>query len=166
MPETLEGEIIRYADKIAYVNHDIDDAVRGGVIRISDLPKDAIEILGKTHSARINMLINDVISESIGKNHIRMSKTVEDAMMKLRKYLFDNVYNIGSSAKTEEGKAEQIVKVLFAHFMENPNEVSAVSGSDSFLEKEKKVVDYIAGMTDRYAVYVYKKLFIPKGWNK
>jgi len=86
--------------------------------------------------------------------------------MTLRKYLFENVYNIGSSAKTEEGKAEKIIKILFAHFMENPTEVSNVTLADTLFEREEKIVDYIAGMTDRYAVFVYEKLFIPKGWNK
>lgn len=166
MPKTLEGEIIRYADKIAYINHDIDDAIRGGVIKLSHLPKDAIEILGKTHSARINTLICDVINESEGKAHIKMSDRVEGAMMALRKYLFENVYNIGSTAKTEEGKAQQIIKILFSYFMENSGDVSGVNAADSLLDREKKIVDYIAGMTDRYAVYVYEKLFIPKGWNK
>jgi len=166
MPKTLEGEIIRYADKIAYVNHDIDDAIRGGVIKLSDLPKKSLDILGRTHSERIDTLICDVIAESEGKEHIKMSEKVENAMMTLRKYLFENVYNIGSSAKTEEGKAEKIIKILFAHFMENPTEVSNVTLADTLFEREEKIVDYIAGMTDRYAVFVYEKLFIPKGWNK
>lgn len=166
MPETLEGKIIRFADKIAYINHDIDDAVRGKVIKISDLPRRALELLGKSHSDRIETLILDIINNSVDKNDIIMSKEISDAMYQLRSYMFENVYSVGSSAKTEEGKAENVIKILFSHFMENPAEVPAILPSDSFLDREQKVIDYIAGMTDRYAVYIFEKIYIPKGWNK
>lgn len=165
-PSTLEGQILRFADKIAYINHDIDDAVRGGVIKISDLPQDALETIGFTHSERISTLIHDIISSSEDSDKIIMSKEISDAMYALRGYLFKNVYNINSSAKTEEGKAENVIKILYSHFMKNTNEVANVNPSDSPEEKERKVIDYIACMTDRYAVYVFEKLFIPRGWNK
>ncbi len=166
MPATLEGQILRYADKIAYINHDIDDAVRGGVIKISDLPRHAISLLGKTHSDRIETLILDIIENSMDKDEISMSREVSDAMYALRSYMFENVYNIGSSAKTEEGKAENVIKMLFSHFMSNQREVSTVLPGDSYIEVEQKIIDYIAGMTDRYAGYVFEKLYIPKGWSK
>lgn len=166
LPYTLEGQILRFADKIAYINHDIDDAVRGGVIKVSDLPQDALKALGYTHSERIETLILDIIKSSEHGDKITMSSEVSDAMYALRGYLFQNVYNINSSAKTEEGKAEHLIKILYSHFMKNKNEVASICDDDTKEEAERKVIDYIAGMTDRYAVYVFEKLFIPKGWSK
>jgi len=166
IPYTLEGQILRFADKIAYINHDIDDAIRGGVIKLGDLPQDALKTLGLSHSDRIETLILDIINNSVDSDIIKMSSEISEAMYALRKYLFANVYNINSSAKTEEGKAENVIKILYSHFMNNKCEVSTVSCEDCAEEAERKVIDYIAGMTDRYAVYVFEKLYIPKGWNK
>jgi len=164
---TLEGRIIKYADKIAYINHDIDDALRGGVIKESDIPYEAASILGKSHSDRIDTLIRDIIKESIGKNDIVMSKSVFNAMDVLHEYLFANVYNRGSSAKREEGKAEDVVKELYRYYYSHPDKIDGFREiNDENFTIEKQVTDYIASMTDRYAVHIYSELFIPKSWNR
>lgn len=161
-PFTLEGQIVRIADRIAYINHDIDDALRGGIINQSDLPPAAISLLGDTHSQRIDVMVRDLINSSWKQNEIKRSAKVKIASKSLRTFLFENVY-IGSEGKSEEGKAKRLLKMLFEFFMKNihylPNE---------YLEFEKNhkkaVVDYIAGMTDRYAINLGRKFFIPTPW--
>ncbi len=161
---TPEGEIISLADRIAYINHDIDDAIRGGIIEASALPDECVRVLGATHSRRIDTMVRDIIENSMGKPHIEMSDTVHKAMLSLRAYMFDAVY-IGSEAKSEEKKAGGMITSLFTFFMDNfhllPN------GTDgSGVERERHIMDYIAGMTDTYATHIYKKHFIPKGWYR
>lgn len=161
-PETLEGQIVRIADRVAYINHDIDDALRAGIISQNDLPKAAISILGETHSERIDVMVRDIINSSWQQNEIKRSESIKTATGDLRTFLFENVY-IGSEGKSEEGKAKRLLKLLFEFFMDNINKLPA-----EYLEFEKNhkkaVVDYIAGMTDRYAINLGRKFFIPTPW--
>ncbi|TDO84471.1 dGTPase [Halanaerobium saccharolyticum] len=161
-PFTLEGQIVRIADRVAYINHDIDDALRAGIISQDDLPPAATSILGDTHSQRIDVMVRDLINSSWQENEIKRSAEVKAASEKLRSFLFENVY-IGSEGKSEEGKAKRLLKLLYEFFMENINYIP-----DEYLEFEKNhkqaVVDYIAGMTDRYAINLGRKYFIPTPW--
>ncbi len=164
MPSTPEGEIICLADRIAYINHDIDDAIRGGIIQESALPEECIHILGKSHSKRIDTMVRDIIQNSMDKPHVTMSDEIRDAMLTLRAYMFEAVY-IGSEAKAEEKKAGDMIASLFGFFMEN---YTLLPGGREGEEegKERKILDYIAGMTDTFATHIYKKYFIPKGWYR
>ncbi|MDF2612599.1 MAG: deoxyguanosinetriphosphate triphosphohydrolase [Clostridia bacterium] len=165
-PCTLEGKIVQIADKIAYVNHDIDDAIRGKVLKPGDLPKDCTAILGETSRDRIHLLISNIISESYEKNEIKMSEHVKSAFYSIRKFLFKNVY-IGSLAKEQENKAKEVIKQLYNYYIYKidklPKEyIERLELGDS----EKQIVcDYIAGMTDRYAIHTYCDLFFPASWN-
>jgi len=160
---TLEGKIIKFADRIAYINHDIDDALRGGIIKESDIPKRCLEILGKTHGVRISTLIQDVVYASYGKNEITMTKNIANAMNELRTFMFETVY-VDSEAKKEDEKAQRVVLMLFETFMEKP-ELMGINLSDvERVGKEQSVCDYIAGMTDNYAIYKFNEIFIPKKW--
>ncbi|WP_058486363.1 deoxyguanosinetriphosphate triphosphohydrolase [Defluviitalea phaphyphila] len=166
-PSTLEGKIVQLSDKIAYINHDIDDAIRGKIIKEEDLPKDCIEILGDNFSKRINTMIRDIIKNSIGKPDIIMSKEVERSMKKLRKFMFEHVY-IGSLAKKEEKKAQHIVKQLYKFFVKHPEKIPKEFYSiyeEENKTKERIVCDYIAGMTDRYAIKKYCEIYVPSSWN-
>ena len=166
-PATLEGCVLQFADRIAYINHDIDDAVRGGVIKESDLPQNASKLLGQTHSKRIDSLICDVIENSFDKDKITMSPGMLDAMLRMRDFLRDNVYSQSSAAKGEEGKAENIIKTLYKYFISHLTEVPYYAENrDKGYDDEKIVIDYIAGMTDRYAVHIYSELFLPKSWYR
>ncbi len=163
-PLTLEGSIVRTADRIAYINHDIDDALRAGLVDITDLPQDALKILGKTHSQRIDTMVTDMINESRGKNEICRSPQIYDATQKLREYLFENVY-FGSLAKVEEGKAKRLIKLLYRYYQENISDIPKEFRNrieDS--SKEQIIIDYIAGMSDRYAIKVGKDIYIPEPW--
>lgn len=162
-PFTLEGQIVRIADRIGYINHDIDDALRAGVITEADLPSSCQAVLGETHSARIDTMVKDMITSSWEKPAIRMSPAIAEAMAGLRDYLFANVY-IGSRAKSEESKAKRVVRELYYYFCENPAEMPASLLTDQ-TDTERAVCDYIAGMTDRYAMNLYRQLFLPVGWN-
>ena len=167
MPQTLEGHILRYADRIAYINHDIDDALRAGIIKTSDLPAACLDVLGQTHSQRIDTMIKDIIRTSSGKPEIKMSPKVQTAMDDLRKYMFDNVYIVGDQRSTEEWKAKSIIKSLFEYFSVYPDEVPFYRElKERGFTTVEMVTDYIAGMTDKYALYVYTKIFIPKSTDK
>ena len=161
---TLEGQIVACADRIAYVNHDIDDSIRAGIISEEDLPRRAIEVLGDSHSRRITSLVNATVSASDGKGSIAMEPRAASAMDELRDFLFERVY-MASAAKEEGPKAEGMVAALFGYYIAHVDEVPAeyrkISGGDD----ARAVIDYIAGMTDRYAVSRYSELFIPKGWQ-
>jgi dGTPase len=161
-PFTIEGQIVKIADRVAYINHDIDDALRAGIIEQEDLPADAIFILGNTHSERIDTMVRDLINSSWEQSKIKRSTEVEFATEKLRDFLFKNVY-IGSEGKSEEGKAKRLLKLLYEFFMNNIDNIP-----DEYLEFEKNhkqaVIDYIAGMTDRYAINLGREFFIPTPW--
>lgn len=161
---TLEGQIVAIADRIAYVNHDIDDAMRGGVLSEGDLPAATTDVLGHNHGARITTMVQDMVAASLDSDEILMSESVWKAMMDLRSFLFDHVY-LSDSAKAEEPKAYRVVQTLFSHFMEHPEELPGdepAGGSATLLPDN--VTDYIAGMTDRFAIRTYEKLFVPKSW--
>lgn len=163
-PDTLEGMVVNFADRIAYINHDIDDAQRAGVI--GDIPKECAQGLGHTHGERINTMITDIVLSSVGKPRISMSDSIAALTEKLRQFMFDRVY-LGSVAKKEETKAEGMLEMLFELFMKKPD----MMGKDAARRVEAyglktTVADYIAGMTDRYAVALFREIYIPKGWYK
>lgn len=161
-PLTLEGQVVRISDRVAYINHDIDDALRAGLINQNDLPNSAISILGSSHSQRIDRMVRDLINSSQEEEEIKQSAAVKSATDELRLFLFDNVY-IGSEGKSEEGKAKRLINLLYDFFIENIDHIP-----DEYLDfeknKQRAVVDYIAGMTDRYAINLGKKFFIPTPW--
>jgi len=164
--DTPEGRIVRYADRIAYINHDIDDAVRAGVLSEEDIPFDIKLSLGSTHSRRIAALVNAMIDFGQKTGEIGMDDRTAGLMNDLRDFMFEEVYQ-NPVAKGEEGKSEAIVRYLYEHFVQDANrlpaEYWAIADRDGL---PTAVCDYIAGMTDRYAVMVYQDLTIPKSWNK
>ncbi|MDR3318053.1 MAG: deoxyguanosinetriphosphate triphosphohydrolase [Clostridiales bacterium] len=162
-PVTLEGYVVSNADRIAYINHDIDDAIRGGILKASDIPAQFTSVLGLSHGHRINNMILDVVKNSIGKPQIKMSEPFAAASSGLRRFMFDNVYT-ESLAKSEESKAVDMLKALYAYFIADTSKLP--DGYNTLLASdEQKVCDYIASMTDRYAVSVYERIFLPKGWK-
>jgi len=163
LPETLEGQVVRIADRIAYVNHDIDDAIRGGVLTERSLPQSACDVLGHNHGARIKTMVDDMIATSRTAERIRMSPTVWDAMMRLRQFLFDNVY-FSDRAKAEEPKANRVVQSLFEHYIEHPGDMPPDACPRDESQLVRCVVDYVAGMTDRFAIREFERLFVPKKW--
>lgn len=161
---TLEGRVVRISDKVAYINHDIEDAIRGGILNENDLPYDCIYVLGRTKSERITTIIKSIIENS--KEDITMDSSVLEAHNRLKSFMFDAVYT-NPVAKGEEKKAEKIVKILYEYYLNNINLLPPFYGS--IIErygKERAVCDYIAGMSDKYAIDTYKELFIPKSWSK
>ena len=165
IPETLEGQIVRWADRIAYVNHDIDDAIRAGILTQEDIPRAVSLVLGESHSQRVNTLVCDVIHSSREVEAIVLSPQVETALGDLRSFMFEHVYR-NPVAKGEESKAKVILQKMFAYYMEHPEALPEdFHPQMSFDGMERTVCDYIAGMTDKYAVDKYTEIFIPAGWN-
>lgn len=164
LPATLEGQIVKIADRVAYINHDIDDALRGGIIAPADLPEDSLRVLGYKHRDRINTMVTDLIATSLEKPVIAMSPHVKDATDQLRSFLFDRVY-IGSLAKAEEAKAKRLVQELFLYYLNHPASFPAEHRQKEEASFERQICDYIAGMTDRYATAQYSKLFVPAGFK-
>lgn len=166
-PSTLEGKVVRLSDKIAYINHDIDDAIRGQIISEEDIPKELSDILGHSSKERLNTLIHDIVLKSMGKNDIIMSEPVEKAMMNLRKYMFHSVYT-NPIAKGQEAKAERMVEQLYEYYHKHyellpPEYVVMIEEKKE--SKSRVVCDYIAGMTDRYAIARFKEIMIPTSWD-
>ena len=165
IPETQEGQIVRLSDRIAYVNHDIDDAIRAGILTDSDLPKSVIKVLGKTHSHRIDTLVCDMIEVSREAGRIMLSPHVDKALQDLRSFMFEKVYR-NPIAKGEESKARDMLQHLYRFYYEHPEALPKdFQPQMSLGGMERTVCDYIAGMTDKYAVDKYSELFIPSGWN-
>jgi len=165
IPETMEGQIVRYSDRIAYVNHDVDDAIRAGILQDSDIPGSVIKVLGATHSQRINTLVYDMIDTSREAGELLLSGSVAQALDDLRSFMFEKVYR-NPIAKGEERKAQDMLQRLYRYYFEHPEALPADFQSQlSFEGMERIVCDYIAGMTDNYAVDKYTELFIPMGWN-
>ena len=166
-PFTLEGQVVRHSDRIAYINHDIDDAVRGGIIKSADIPAECSAYLGPDHRSRINCLVNDIVRNSDGKDRIAMSEEAAFYMNKLRDFMFANVYrNPVVKQASELDKIRNLIRSLYAYFLENTAELP--SEYQSILRKEgadEAVKDYIAGMTDRYAINMYVEKFVPSGWK-
>ena len=165
IPETLEGRIIRRADQIAYVNHDIDDAIRAGILEEDDIPHAMTAVLGKSRSQRINTMVTDVIEASREAKDILMSPAVEIALRDLRSFMFEKVYR-NPVAKSEESKARDMLQRLYRYYFDHPEALPEdFQPQLSFEGMERTVCDYIAGMTDKYAVDKYTELFVPMGWN-
>ena len=164
---TPEGRIIHFADRIAYINHDIDDAVRAGIIRENDIPQHLRKRLGETHGRRIDTLVTAMIEYGQRYLEIGMDEQMHADMMELRQFMFDHVYH-GTAAQREEKRAKSMLRSLYEYFIEHPDELP----DDYFVLQargealERIACDYVAGMTDRYSIAVYKNLFIPKSWNK
>lgn len=167
-PSTLEGQIVRFCDKIAYINHDIDDAERAGILSEEDIPRTYREILGGSTRDRLNTLIHDVIYSSLDRADIRMSPGIEEAMMELRKFMFDHVY-LNSVAKTEEGKVSRMITMLYQYYEKHVDEMPQeyIDLIEKKGQPEPRVVcDYISGMTDQYSISKFRELFVPQSWQR
>ena len=160
-PATLEGECVARADRIAYINHDIDDAIRAGVLREFELPQDLPHVLGETHGQRINTMITDIVRESQGQPHLYMSEPIQNASNELRQFLFDHVY-MDKWRKEEEERCDHVIVSLFEYFMEHPQKMPMEYVQIAYRDgTERAVTDFLACMTDRYALRTYENLFIP-----
>jgi dGTPase len=156
-PATLEGRIVRLVDRIAYINHDIDDAVRAGVLALEDLPVEEIAVLGSTGSDRIDTLVHDLVEHSERAGEIEQGDEVGQAMLRLRSFMFDRVY-LGPIARAEHAKIERVVRGLFDWYCDHPEELPP-----SDFELADRVVDWLAGMTDRFAIRAWTERFVPHG---
>ncbi|MCR5666852.1 MAG: deoxyguanosinetriphosphate triphosphohydrolase [Eubacterium sp.] len=167
MPKTAEGKVVRLSDKLAYINHDMDDAIRAGVLREADIPHNLRLKLGGTTRERLNTLIHDIVTTSLSRGQICMSEEIEDAMRGLRTFLFEHVYT-NPVAKGEEGKAVEMVAKLYEYYIAHPDEMSQtyLNLLNKGEQTEIVVCDYISGMTDQYAVHKFESLFIPSSWKK
>ena len=164
-PDTLEGIIVRRSDQIAYVNHDIDDAIRAGILTNDDIPREITDLLGHDHSTRVNTLVTDIIRVSREAGTVVLSPEVEKALKDLRSFMFDNVYR-NPVAKGEESKAKDMLQRLFDYYIAHPEALPEDFHPQlSFDGMERTVCDYIAGMTDNYAIDKYTEIFIPMGWQ-
>jgi dGTPase len=157
-PATLEGRIVKLVDRVAYINHDIDDALRAGVLRPDDLPAAEIELLGETGSARIDTLVRDIVERSRAEGDIVQSEEIGGAMLRLRKFMFDRVY-LGEVARREHERVHRATRALFDHYMAHPDEAPEIEPGASDCQR---VTDYLAGMTDRYCIAKYAELTIPE----
>ncbi len=165
MASTLEGVIVKFADRIAYINHDIDDACRAGILTKEDIPRELREVLGDEHSKRINTMVSSVIKYSEGKPVIQMSPEVQEATDNLREFLFERVYR-NPKAKSEESKAQQMLMRLFEYYVTNPDKLPKFYRDNCDRDGvERCACDFISGMTDRYAIEAYSELYIPKVWR-
>lgn len=166
-PATLEGQIVRISDKIAYINHDIDDAIRGRILKEEELPGEYTDILGDTVKKRLDTMIHDVVRNSIDKPTISMSAEIEEAMTQLRRFMFANVYT-NPKAKSEEVKAKKMLTELYCYYLDHigmlPEEYQYLMEKKN-QSRERTVCDYIAGMTDGYSIAVFKDIFVPKSWK-
>ena len=166
-PSTLEGKVVRLSDKIAYINHDIDDAIRGKIICEEDIPKEYTDVLGNTTKKRLDTLVKDIVRNSYGVDDILMSDEVQKAMMNLREYMFTSVYT-NPLAKSEESKAYEMITLLFEYYLkhidEMPDEFKYLI-NECGEDEEQVVCDYIAGMSDQYSVSTFQTIFIPNSWK-
>lgn len=165
-PATLEGKIVRFSDKIAYIHHDMDDALRAGILKEEDVPGEIGDVIGYTTGERLDHFIHDIVSTSYGRNDIVMSEPVAQAMKSLRQFMFERVYQ-NKEAKSEEGKAEMLMQTLYKYYIGHLELLS-----DDLLrliekgEPEEKIVcDYIGAMTDRFAIAKYEEIYIPRSWH-
>lgn len=166
-PSTMEGQVVRLCDKIAYIHHDMDDAERAGIFSEDDIPITLRVMLGDSCKERLNTFIHDIIENSYGKNQVLMSEDVEEGMRALRQLMFDNVYR-NLETKKEEQKAKRMLQELYTYYSKYPEQMSSeyrrlIKEGEA---KERVVCDYISGMTDQYSMVKYKELFVPSGWAK
>lgn len=163
-PQTLEGMVVKLSDRIAYINHDIDDALRAGIIRIEDMPAECLRILGREHSQRINTMVTDIIENSKNRPRVAMSPDVADATGRLREFLFERVYR-GDHARQEEAKIKYMVQKIYHLLLEKPEllpeSLVQIAGFEGL---ERAALDFIAGMTDLYAIRFFNKHFVPIPW--
>ncbi len=165
MASTFEGKVIKYADRIAYTNHDIDDAIRAGILNTSDIPKRFGDLLGQSYSAKINTMLRDVITTSSKENTILMSPEIGQALLDLREFMFERVYK-NPKAKGEEVKAKDMLRKLYEYYVAHPDSLPSEILHLSELEGlERAACDYIAGMTDHFAVRSFEEIFVPRGWS-
>ncbi|MBA3764460.1 MAG: deoxyguanosinetriphosphate triphosphohydrolase, partial [Actinobacteria bacterium] len=162
MPSTLEAQLVRFADRIAYINHDIDDSVRAGVLDEDELPVDAVKVLGPTHSDRIDTLVSDLVAQSDDRDEVRLSPEVFGALDSLRDFMFSEVY-LRESARGDHDRATKLIRDLFSHFLDHPSEMPP-EYHEAQGDPPTRVADFISGMTDRYAIRTYERLFLPQGW--
>ena len=166
--ETMEGQVVRISDLVAYANHDLDDAVRSGIITIDDVPGKYLDVLGKTGSERINRMVTDIVNETntLGEKKVVISAEVEEAMVGLREYLFNTVYMNEKISRTFQ-MAQKVIKELYQYFTENEEHFWKLypKKREKDITTERAVCDFIAGMTDSYALSMYEKLFVPKRWE-
>lgn len=165
LASTLEGVIVKYADRIAYINHDIDDACRAGILSVDDIPLEIRSVLGDKHGQRINTMVTSIIETSTDKPYIAMSDELTKAMNDLRSFLFETVY-LNPIAKSEETKAKALLASLFEYFVKHPEKMPKLYVKNLENDSvERCVCDYISGMTDRYAIDLYNELYIPRVWR-
>jgi len=168
MPCTLEGKIVRLSDKIAYIHHDMDDAIRGNILQEGDVPKEIGDIIGYTTGERLDHFIHDIVTHSTDKDDISMSDEVAKAMKSLRAFMFERVYT-NPEAKSEEGKAEMLMETLYDYYMKHmdclPKDLLLLM-EERGEHKERIVCDYLASMTDRFAIATYEEIYIPKSWDR
>ncbi len=165
MAATLEGVIVKFADRIAYINHDIDDACRAEILSREDIPQELRAVLGETHSARINTMVSSIIRASSDKPQIAMEEHIQKATDELREFLFERVYR-NPIAKSEEAKAQELLMRLFEHYVKNPDKMPRLYRENCDVDGvERCACDFISGMTDRYAIEAYSELYIPKVWR-
>lgn len=166
-PSTLEGKAVRLSDKIAYINHDIDDGIRAGILKESDIPSEYTDVLGNSTKERLNTMISDIIMNSIGKNNLVMSEPVRKAMTELRKFMFESLY-LNPTAKSEEAKADKLITELYRYYVANTDKLPDTYKRfiTEFDERPEQVVcDYIAGMSDQYSISKFQEIFVPKAWK-
>lgn len=157
-PQTLEGQVVRICDRIAYLNHDVEDAVRGGLLTEDELPQQVLEVLGRTRQERIRVMIEDIMHTSFGRNQVAMSPLIAETTDLLRNFLFDNIY-LNSAAKQEESKVYDLISMLFHYYLEHGERFRGAENP------RQEIADYIAGMTDRFAIEEFKQRFLPRGWG-
>lgn len=166
-PSTLEGKAVRLSDKIAYINHDIDDGIRAGILKESDIPSEYTYVLGNSTKERLNTMISDIVVNSLGKNDIVMSDPVHKAMTDLRKFMFESLY-LNPTAKSEEAKADKLITELYRYYVANTDKLPDTYKRfiTEFDERPEQVVcDYIAGMSDQYSISKFQEIFVPKAWK-
>lgn len=165
-PATLEGKAVRLSDKIAYLHHDMEDAERGGIVTINDIPKEVSDILGKTTDDWFDTIFTSIIENSMDQDDLLLDEEVFKAMMNLRKFMFVQIYT-NPKAKSEEGKAEDLIKTLYEYYLSHMDAVpdNLKKMMEEGEPKERIVCDYVSGMTDHFAVSRYQDLFIPKSWS-
>ena len=165
LPETLEGQIVRISDQIAYINHDIDDAMRAGILTDRDIPREIANVLGESHRDRINTLVTNMIFHTLSSGELGMDEEIRQAMESLRAFMFERVYK-NPVAKGEESKARRILQELYEYYIKHPEALPEdFQPQITFEGMGRTVCDYIAGMTDKYAMYKYSELFIPTAWQ-